>query len=113
MSIEILPFERWEELREIFAKEFNSDLPHKGRATILADIDENGEINGFLVTEVLLRVGLIHNPGNKAKAMFSWLLKNMLPDSAVIAIASSKEYEPLCETFGMREIEGKVFRRDF
>jgi hypothetical protein len=111
--IQILEENRWEELREIFAREFKSDLPHKGRSSIIADIDEDGEIKGFLVTEVLLRVGLVHNPGNKAKGLFSWLLKNMIPDSAVIAIASSKEYEPLCELFDMRPIEGKVYRRDF
>lgn len=111
--IRVLEQERWEELREIFAKEFNSDLPHKGRSSIIADIDENGEIQGFFVTEVLLRVGLIHNPGNKAKAMFSWLLKNMIPDSAVLAIASSKEFEPLCEAFKMRRLDGVVYRRDF
>jgi hypothetical protein len=113
MSIQILDPERWEELREIFAKEFNSDLPHKGKSAIIAEVDENGEIQGFLVTETLIRVGLIHNPGNKAKGMFSWLLKNMLPDSAVIAIASSKEFEPLCEAFKMRRIDGVVYRRDF
>lgn len=113
MSVQVLDESRWPELRDIFAREFNSDLPNKGRATILADIDESGEIKGFLVTEVLLRVGLIHNPGNKAREMFSWLLKNMIRNSAVIAIASSEEYEPLCEAFEMRPIEGKVFRRDF
>lgn len=113
MSIEILPEERWPELREIFAREFNSDLPHKGRSKIIADIGENGEIQGFLVTEVLIRVGLVHSPGNKAKRMFSWLLRNMLPDSAVIAIASSERFDSLCKRFQMREIEGKVFRRDF
>jgi len=110
--IQILEENRWEELREIFAKEFKSDLPHKGRSSIIADIDEDGEIKGFLVTEVLLRVGLIHNPGKKANEMFSWLLKNMIPDSAVIAIAHSG-YESLCELFDMRPVEGKVYRRDF
>jgi hypothetical protein len=111
--IQILEENRWEELREIFARDFKSDLPHRGRSTIIADIDEDGEIKGFLVTEVLLRVGLIHNPGNKAREMFSWLLKNMIPDSAVIAIAHSDAYDSLCELFKMQRVEGSIYRRDF
>jgi len=111
--IEILPEERWPELKDIFEKEFNSALPHKGRSSIIADIGENGEINGFILTEVQLRIGCIHAPGKKAIKMLRWLEKNMLPDSIVTVIASSERFNSLCEKFKMRRLDGVVYRRDF
>ena len=111
--IQILEPERWPELAEIFAREFHSSLPHAGRSQILADVDEDGKINGFVVTEILLRVGLIHTPGRKLSSMLHHIEANMLPDSGVIAIAHSDKFEKFCKDFKMREIPGVVYRRDF
>jgi hypothetical protein len=111
--IDMLPKERWHELEEIFKVEFDAILPHQS-SQIIADVDdETGEIKGFLVTELLIRVGQIHKPGNSGRAMFQWMLERMPRDVAVIAIASSERFESLCEAFQMRPVEGKVFRRDF
>jgi len=112
--IEMLPKERWPELKKIFEREFQSALPHQESAQIIAEIDEEtGEIKGFLVTEVLIRVGQIYQPRNKGRALFNWMLERMPKGAAVIAIASSRRFRPLCEMFEMHPVEGEVWRRDF
>jgi hypothetical protein len=111
--IQVLPESRWPELTDIFAREFNASLPHSGRAQILADVDEEGNILGFVVTEILVRVGQIYKIGNKGYEMLRHLERHMLRDSAVVAISSSPDFDSLCEKFGMRRVEGTVFRRDF
>lgn len=112
--IDMLPKERWGELKKIFETEFGAALPHLESAQIIADIDdETDEINGFLVTEVMVRVGQIYQPRNRGRALFNWMLERMPKGAAVIAIASSPRFEGLCKLFGMRPVDGKVFRRDF
>lgn len=114
--IQILPEERWDELTEIFDEQFDSGLPHRGRATILADIDEDGNIVAFIVVEMLARVGQVwsdkSSPTSTARLM-NYIEDSMAPESAVIVIASDERYNSLCEKFQMRQMAGTVYRRDF
>jgi hypothetical protein len=110
--IEMFPEERWPELTEIFVREFNSTLPHKGRAYILADVVE-GEIKAFVVVEMLLRVGQVYSTGGSARRLLKQVEDNMPPNTAVIAIASEPRYESLFEKFKMYKFEGALYRRDF
>jgi hypothetical protein len=112
--LQLLPEERWPELAEIFRTEFDSELPHRGKASIMADVDdETGEIRGFMVLEFLARIGQVYSTGGKTRRMFELIEEQIPPCSSVIAIASEPRFEGLCEKFQMREVEGKVFRRDF
>lgn len=112
--IEILPQERWGELAEIFDREFEgSDLPHAERSTIIAETDdETGEIKGFVVSEVLVRIGQIYNTGDKTREMFELLETSMPRDVGVIVIADQERYEQLAAYYRMRHVPGKVYRRD-
>lgn len=110
--IEKLNEERWDELTDIFAREFNSGLPHKGRAYILADIVD-GEIKAFMVVELLVRWGQVYSTGGSPRKLFQEAVSSIPPDTAVIAIASEPRYESLLEKFDMTKREGTVYRRDF
>ena len=111
--IQILPRERWPELAEIFKTEFEgSDLPGES-AMILAEVDETGAVQGFMVCEALARVGQIWRSGPHTREMLKWLEGQIPPGTPVIAIASEERFEGLCRAFQMREVPGKVFRRDF
>jgi hypothetical protein len=112
--IAMLPKERWPELKEIFEREFDAALPHRESARIVADIDDDtGEVKAFVVAEGMIRIGQVYQPKNNGRKLFQYLLDHMLPGAAVIVIASSKRFQPLCELFQMHAVEGKVFRRDF
>jgi hypothetical protein len=65
--------------------------------------------------ENLLRVGQIWNEGDKSTPLklIRYLLKNIPKGSSVVVIATDSRYESLCEKLGMREVSGKLFRRDF
>lgn len=110
--LQILPQERWSELTEIFRKEFDAVLPDK-TATILAEIAEDGKIGGFVVMEWLGRIGQIYNGGAQSREMFGWFDSQIPPGNSVIAIASEPRFENLCKMFGMRKVEGTVYRKDF
>jgi hypothetical protein len=111
--LQILPVERWDELKEVFRTEFDAELPHKGKASILAELAENGEIKGFVVVEFLARIGQIYNSGIKTREMLNLINEQIPPGNSVIAISSNPRFDGLCGLFGMREVEGKVFRKDF
>ena len=112
--IQILPKERWDELAEIFYREFEgSYLPHRERSTIIADVDdETNEIRGFIVSEVLVRIGQIYRTGDSLREMFGLLETSMPTDVGVIVIADQPRYEMLAQNYDMREIPGKIYRRD-
>lgn len=111
--LEKLSEDRWPELAPIFKREFNAELPHSGKSDILADIGEDGEIRGFVVMEFLGRIGQIWNSGTSSRAMFEHFNSEIPPGNSVIAIASEPRFEKLCESFGMRRVEGVVYRKDF
>lgn len=110
--IQILPQERWSELADIFRTEFDSELPQPS-ATILADVDADGTIMGFLVLEFLARIGQIYQTGKNSRLMFDFWNDQIRPGHSVIAIASEPRFEKLCESYDMRKIEGTVWRKDF
>lgn len=111
--IEMLPEERWPELKEIFAAEFDADLPNQNGAYILADVVD-GDIKSFLVVEMLLRIGQIYSfEGSFPKGLFTQVVSTMRPETSIIAIASESRFERLLEKFKMRKVVGTIFRRDF
>lgn len=113
--IEILPENRYEELRDIFERD-NVELPDASSTNILFKEDKCNKIKAFVVVEHLLRVGQIYNEDDDKTTplqFIRYLLKNIPKDSSVIVIASDSRYESLCEKLGMREVPGKLFRRDF
>lgn len=110
--IEMLPVERWSELTEIFSREFDSALPNKGKAYILADV-EDGEIKAFVVVEMLLRVGQVYSTSGSPRKLLKQVVDNMPANTAVIAIASEPRYESLFKKFEMDKFEGTLYRRDF
>lgn len=117
IKIELLPTDRWQELSEIFDREFDSALPTTGRANIIAALDDAGKIKGFLVAEMLIRVGLIHiGEGESpmlAKKLIKYVESNIPRGCSVVTFASEPRFESLIKKFGCREVEGKIFRRDF
>lgn len=113
MTVELLPEERWPEVAEILKTEFDAELPHSGKANIMVRVDEDGKIVGLMVLEFLCRIGQIWNCGPDSRGMFQWVDEQIPPGNSVIAIASEPRFHGLCEVFGMREVEGTVFRKDY
>lgn len=109
---EILPKERWTELTEVFRREFESGLP-EDKSVILAGMDANGKVNKFVVLEFLTRIGQIWNTGSESRAMLEFFNARMKPGATVIAIASDPRYDGLCQKFGMRHVDGTLYRKDF
>lgn len=111
--IAVLKHERWPELKEIFDKKFDSELPVEGKADIIAELSDDGSIQSFILAEHLMRIGLVHSENGYPRRLIRWLEENMPVDNSVIAIASEPRYEALFERLKMYPVEGKVFRRDF
>jgi hypothetical protein len=111
--LQILPESRWDELRDVFRTEFDADLPHKGKSDILADIDENGKVTGFIVLQFVAHIGQIWNTGTKSRMMLEFFNKQIPPGNTVITIADTPRLKSIAERFGMRREEGEVFRKDF
>ena len=113
-EVHLLAKERWSELSDIFATA-DSDVPNTEQANIIAKCDDENNIEAFVVVEHLLRVGQIWNTGDKSIPLqfIRYLEKNIPVGSSVIVIASDERYEGLCEKLGMREVKGKLFRKDF
>lgn len=116
--IELLPFERWNELREVFDCQFNADLPSKGHSDILFQSSENGSIASFAVVESLIRIGQFHtiekvNGSNAPREILHYVLRSIPKGASVIAIDDNGKFRGLAEKFGMYERRGTVYRRDF
>lgn len=111
--LEKLPEERWEELTDIFQQEFGASLPHRGKSDILADVDENGEIHGFVVLQFVGLIGQIWNSGKRSRAMLNFFNNEIPPGNTVITIADEPRLQRLSESYGMRRLTGAVFRKDF
>lgn len=114
--IKILPRERYAEIEEIFADEFDSDLPVENEGVILAELSESGEILAFMLIEIVYRVGLVHSikkgAGNM-RGLIRHAVKMMPPDSSAFVIASEEKYEKLCRKLKMEQQPGAIFRRNF
>lgn len=110
--IEVLQEERWGELTDTFKDVFDAELPHKGKSTILVDI-QDGEIKGFVVFQMVALIGQIWNTGSKTRMMLDILNHGVKPGNTVITIADTPRLERLAERFGMRKETGSVFRKDF
>lgn len=110
--LEILPQERWPELTDIFRREFNAGLPSPS-ATILAELDEQGKVDKFMVVEFVGRIGQIWQTGKKSREMFKFFDSQIPHGFSVCTIADTPRLERLCKLFGMRKEEGVAYRKDF
>jgi hypothetical protein len=110
--ITLLPPERWPELEAIMAETFNAVLPDADKATIIADLDGDGGIRGFVIVDLMVRVGQIYSRGSSPRQMMSFIERGIRPGTTVIALADEPRFEGLCEKFGMREVPGKLFWLD-
>jgi hypothetical protein len=112
--IKLLPEDRWPELADIFRDAFEgSELPTAGQAIIPAEIDdETGEIRAFVVLEQVFRVGQVWSNGGKPWDLFKYLEANV-QSGTVIGITDEVRHETVFRRFKMREVEGRLFRRDF
>lgn len=113
--IQILPENRWDEISSIL-DEADSALPTPGQANILFKESESGKIQGFVIVEMLLRVGQMYvekTTANVPREFISYLENHIPKGSSVVVIASNERYEGLCRKLNMVEVKGKLFRRDF
>ena len=113
--IEILPDDRYEELRTIFEND-GVELPCQNDTNILFKAGNNDTITSFIVVEHLLRVCQIYNESTDKTIplqFIRYLVKNIPRGSSVVVIATDERYESLCEKLGMTEVKGKLFRREF
>ncbi len=111
--VTILPETRWPELTEVFKEYFEgADLPTPGQAFIIADLDEEGEILAFRVLEQLWRIGQVFGNGGSPRGLFDYV-ENKIQSGSVIGIAGEPRFETLFAKYGMRKIDGTLYRRDF
>jgi hypothetical protein len=118
LNIELLPHGRWEELREVFDREFNAELPSENHAEILFKANEDGKIQSFAVVETLIRIGQFHTlekvaGQNVPLKILKYLLKNIPKGASVIAVDDDGRFGGLARKFGMYERRGTIYRRDF
>ena len=118
--IKLLNNSERESLREIYRDEFDSLLPDEVQANIVA-ITEDDEIQAFLTSEVLIRVGLMYvkpehrntvKSARMARQLARYVATNLPKGASVIAIDTGG-FEKLFERLKMEKQEGTVYRIDF
>jgi hypothetical protein len=118
--IRLLTTEEKLNLADVFMEEFENTLPPVNANVI--GLFENDELIGFLVAETLLRVGMvwtkpeIRNTMQSAlatKELAQYAYQSIPQGASAIVIASEKKFEPLLKRLGMKEVIGKIFRKDF
>jgi len=118
--IRLLAEER-EVLRPVFENEFQSEVPETSQANLTAWIDEQKNITAFAVSEVLIRLGLLWtHPRHRGKegaknmkAVLEYIRESIPKGASVVVFSTESRFDRLCRKFGMREVEGKIFRLDF
>jgi hypothetical protein len=116
--IKLLTDEEKEKLFPIFLSEFSSLIPEQSN---IVAIEEDGEVVAFVLSEVLIRVGLLYvkpelrgtqRSASLSKRLIRYLFQRIPKNSSVITIASESKYNSLFEKIGMREEAGTVYRLD-
>lgn len=117
-----IPPKRWKrELEEIFAKEFDSDLPNPKYADIFGEYDHKGKLISFILKEKCVMVGQIYltpelrkkNNGQRIRKLVNYIVDSIPDGCSIGAVASEKRFEGLFRLFGMQKIKGSLFRRNF
>lgn len=105
-------------LKEIFARDFDSDLPLPENSEILVAYEE-GKMQGFILIETVQVIGQIYvipekrnNSSGIVQNMLKYIRAKVAPKSVVAAVASEKRFENLYKSLGMQLIEGKFFRKN-
>lgn len=106
---------------DIFAKEFDSEVPTGGQGGVIAVVKE-GRIEAFIMLEQLIRAGLLwvapeHRNTPKAAKLMRELVRfihdNSAPNSSVVTIDTDGDFGHILKKIGMREVQGTVYRKDF
>jgi len=116
MSITNLPSRHWEQLKDIFDKEFDSDLPDAGEIYIST---EQGKRKGFILAEPLMMVGQIYvypefrnASARTAMEMVRFMNNRFRGKMPVGCIASEARFKKLYNALDMQEIDGTFFRKN-
>jgi hypothetical protein len=113
--IKILPSRFWNQLEDIFEKEFDSDLPETGEIFIST---EGSRRTGFILVEPIRMVGQIYVYEDFRKDSVKNAMKlvkhvqNLYQGSPVGTVASEARFEKLYRLMGMDKIEGTFFRKN-
>lgn len=114
MEVREIPYEAWEYLDDIFAEEFESNLPPKDHGTFYG-VYEDGKLRGFILCENIVMVGQIYTIGDAkaghAKALIEHVRSVIPADQSVGAVASEPRFEGLFRSLGMDKIDGVLYRR--
>ena len=100
------------EISRLIDEVFNCEMPDDDRCNIVVQRNDAGEIVGFTVVEMVLRVGQIYSKGGEPRRMLNYINKSIPAGTSVIACADESRFDGLCRKYGMREVPGKVFRLD-
>lgn len=118
ITIREVPADKFHLFKEIFEKEFDSDLPLPENSTILAACMD-GQVVGFILAEKIVMLGQIfvlpekqHSSLQIVQQMINYISESIALTNVVGAVASEDRFTRLFKQFGMQEISGKFFRRN-
>lgn len=112
-----LPDRFWNQLEDIFDKEFDSDLPEKENATIFMATD-GSKRTGFILAEDIKMIGQIYvyPEFRKESARYAGQMVKFCQERfkgrSVATLASEPRFEKLYRLLGMQKIDGTVYRKN-
>lgn len=107
-------------LVEIFQQEFDSYPPSLKQGAVFA-VKNGDELEAFITTEHLVRVGMVwvnpkHRKTPKARTLlkrfYAFLLKIIPDNTSVVGIDDTGRFAKTFETLGFRHLKGDVWRID-
>lgn len=117
--IRLLSVDERNKLASIYDSEWSADTPGQFDA-VIADV-KDGELKGFVTSEAMVRIGMLWLTPRLRKTLaggkvvvnlFRYLRRNAPEGTSVIVIADEPGFEDIAEKFGMRPVEGKLYRID-
>ena len=116
--MEIRRLENFDDLEQVFAEEFESDVPLPENTEIFGLFDGD-ELLSFVVAEKIILLGQLYvAPEHRkmaltiAKKMLNFLQSRYDGKEVVGAVASERRFEPLFEAYGMQRIDGTFHRKN-
>lgn len=98
--VRLLTKEEVDKLQPIFEKEFDADIPPTSQANVVG-VFENDQLQGFIVCELMFRVGMVsirtdkRNTSKSVKylrALFRYLHQSIPRPSTVITVLDDDKY---------------------
>ena len=119
--IRLLTNEEKEGLTDVFNEDFGGSFPPMD-ANFAAIENEEGEIEGFIIAEAVIRVGCIWakpelrgttKAAVNSRKLVEYVHESISPGRSVIVISSDQKFNSLLSKLEMYELDGQVFRKDF